>query len=327
MSRLIAAFDKYWFAPASPYDLATVRILAFGSQSLFFVIFPSGYLRSLNNQLDRLSAVDPYAPVLTLKLLLLPWGPWGEFRPDASFLIATFVVAILAGILATIGLYARVTMLLAAAAHTLLIANYYAYGAFHHAEALMVIALFVLAMAPSAAVWSVDAMRARRRTMPSRLDEPSPDLRVLVRWPLLLMQWLIALSYLSAGGAKLYYGGLSWMNGYTMTLHFLEVGVVTGSKTALFLASMPPQMHILPSILTLFIELTFVVAVLVPRTAWFYVIAGACFHAAIYLTMDVAFFQTILLYCVFIESLRHHWPKVLSRGAAVSRSGVAANVA
>jgi hypothetical protein len=326
MSRLIAALDRYWFAPASPYDLAIVRIVAFGSQSLFFILLPGGRLRSLGEQLDRLSVpVGLYTPLLALKVLFLPWGRWGEFRPSASFLIATFVVAILAGILATLGLYARVAMPVAAAAHALLVAHYYSYGEFHHAEALMMIGLFVLAMAPSAAVWSVDSVRARRRrhTIPSGLDEPSPDILALVRWPLLLMQWLIALSYLSAAGAKLYHGGLSWINGYTMTYQFLVVGLLDDSKPALFFASVPPQVHILPSILTLLFELSFVVAVLAPRTAWFYVIAGACFHTAIYVTMGIAFFQTMLLYCVFVDSLRRHWPGALSWRAVdrVRRSG------
>ena len=33
--------------------------------------------------------------------------------------------------------------------------------------------------------------------------------------------------------------------------------------------------------------------------------------AAVFLTMEIAFFQTILLYCVFVESLRLYWPKAL----------------
>ena len=311
MSRFIAALDQHWFALGSPRDLAIVRILAFGTQTLFFILFPGGYLRSLSEQLDRVSvAADLYKPILALKLLLLPWGWREDIPPTVSFLIGTFVVAVVAGVFATIGLYARVAMPLAAAANALLVAHYYSYGEFHHAEALMIIALHVLAIAPSAAVWSVDAARARRRQTLSD-SESSPDIRALVRWPLRLMQWLLALSYLSAAGSKLYHSGISWMNGYTLTYHFLTVALLDETELAFFFASLPPRAYVLPSMLTLVFELTFPVAILVPRTAWLYVVAGTCLHVGIYVTMGVAFFQTIVLYSVFIESLRHHSPSWL----------------
>jgi hypothetical protein len=162
----------------------------------------------------------------------------------------------------------------------------------------------VLAVAPSAHVWSVDAARRRRA---GRADYSS----AFARWPLRLMQWLLALSYLSAAGSKLYYGGLRWVNGYTLSYHFLSVGVRENREIALFMASLPPWMHIVPSVFALLLELTFVVAVLVPRTAWFYVLAGAGFHLAVYLTQGIGFFQTIVLYCVFVESLRLYWPRAL----------------
>jgi hypothetical protein len=313
MRRLIAALDRYWFAPASLRDLAIVRIVAFGTQTLFFILFPGGRLRSLSEQLDLGSAGERlYKPIAALKLLLLPWGGWGEVHPSASFLMATFAIAVVAGVLATIGLYARMAMLCAAAANTLLVAHYYSYGEFHHAEALMIIALNVLALAPSAAVWSVDASRRRRRR-----GGAADDFSIFARWPLRLMQWLIALSYLSAAASKLHHGGLSWVNGYTMTFHFLMIGLVDEHEMSLFLASLPPQTHIVPSFFSFLLELTFVVAVLVPRTAWLYVLAGACFHLAIYLSMGIAFFQTITLYGVFIESLRLYWPTAL-RSTALS---------
>jgi hypothetical protein len=125
------------------------------------------------------------------------------------------------------------------------------------------------------------------------------------------MQWIIALTYLSAAGSKLYYGGLRWFNGYTMAFHYLGIGVLHDREAAIFMASLSPRMHIVPSVLAFLFELTFVVAVLVPRVAWFYVLAGVCFHLGVYLTMEIAFFQTIVLYCVFVESLRRYWPAAL----------------
>ena len=314
MSRLLAALDRHWFAPASLRDLALVRILAFGTQTFFFNFFPGGYLRSLDVQLSDPSLLaPPYRPIVVLKVLLLPWGGWGEVQPSVSFLAATLGVAIVAGVLATVGLYARVTMLVAAAANTLRVAHWNSYGDYHHAEGLMIIALNVLAVAPSAAVWSVDAARRRRAERGARAEPAGrrDDLSVFARWPLRLMQWLIALTYLSAAYSKLRFGGLEWMNGYTMAYHFLGAGMREDREIAYFLATLPPWVHVLPSIATVLLELTFFVAVLVPRTAWLYVLAGACMHLSIYASMGIAFFQTIVLYSVFIESLRRYWPRML----------------
>lgn len=308
MRRLLALLDRYWFTPAPLRDLALVRILAFGSQTLFFIVVPNGGVRSLSRQIAQTSAgVTPYEPLPVLQLLLLPWGPWGSVRPDAAFLQATFVVAVVAGLLATVGLYARLAMPVAALANTLIVAHWFSFGDHHHAEALMLIALNVVALSPAAETWSVDALRRRRA------GRPSPrDVNILARWPLLLMQWLIALTYLSAAGSKLVHGGTQWFNGYSMTYHFLRVGLTSGNHLAQFMAALPPRMQVAPSILTFLFELTFVVAVLAPRTAWFYVLAGVAFHLAVYATMGIAFFQTILLYSVFIGSLRLYWPRALS---------------
>ena len=307
MRRLIATVDRYWFTPASSRDLALVRILAFGSQTFFFIVFPVARLRSLSQQVAQThAAVAPYNPLPVLKALLLPWGPWGTIRPGDTFLYATFAVAVVAGVLATVGLLARVSMLCAALANTLLVAHWYSYGDYHHAEALMLIALGVLALSPSAEVWSLDSVLRSRAGHPA-----SPGESVFARWPLLLMQWIIALTYLSAAGSKLVYGGWQWFDGYTMTYHFLRFALQPGHEGAVLAASLPPWMHIVPSIIAILFELTFFVAVLVPRTAWLYVLIGIGFHIVVYETMGIGFFQTIVLYSVFVRSLRLYWPAVL----------------
>src|SRR5690606_8248010 len=130
-----------------------------------------------------------------------------------------------------VGLYARLAMPLAALANTLIVAHWFSFGDHHHAEALMIIALNVVALSPAADVWSLDAFRRRRAGRPS-----PPDANVFARWPLLLMQWLIAITYLSAAGSKIIYGGAQWFNGYTMMYHFLRVGLTSGNDLTRFMA-------------------------------------------------------------------------------------------
>jgi len=308
--RVLAALDRHWFAPASLRDLALVRILAFGTQ---LVWFRPGLDYGLHlAQADR----SLYAPLPLLKLVLLPWGPWGEARPGALFLTVVWGVAVAAGVLATIGLWSRLAMPAAAIANALLVAHQYSYAEFHHPEALMIIALGVLSLAPSGKVWSVDALRRRRGRSGPEAIEASPDAgpgqSVFARWPLRLMQWMLALTYLSAATAKLRNGGIAWVNGYTLAYYFAGDGLWQGAELAAELAKLPPRLWVVPSIGALVFELTFTLAILLPRTTWLYVLAGTGMHLAIYAVQRAPFFQTIVLYAVFAESLRLYWPRFLT---------------
>jgi len=305
LRRLQAALDRHWFAPASLRDLAFVRIVAFASQTLVFLWYPVTLREQL---LQTTGSPDLYEPLLILRVLLAPFGQLGEAPPSAMFLIAVYVVAIVAGVLATIGLFSRGAMLAATAANVLLQAHHYSYGEFHHAEALMMIALGALAIGPSAAVWSVDAVRRRRRN-----GRPLPEMSVFARWPLRLIQWTIALIYLSAAWAKLSNGGLAWFNGYTMTFHYVAVAIETNRAAPAYMATLPPELHIAPSVIAWLLEAAFFVAILVPRLAWVLVVGGATLHLAVFATMGITFLQNILLYSVFVESLRIHAPFALFR--------------
>jgi hypothetical protein len=305
LRRAAAALDRHWFGPAQLTDLALVRIVAFGSQTLIFLWYPDGRFRSVSEQLLQTTAGAPlYEPLPILRVLLMPFAQLGDTPPSATFLLGVFAVAVVAGALATIGLFARVAMLAAAAATALIVAHHYSYQEFHHAEALMVIALGVIALSPSAAVWSVDAAFRHRRT-----GEAAADTSIFARWPLRLVQWMIALTYLSAAAAKLSNGGLAWFNGHTMTYHYLWLALHTGREVPAYLATLPPAIHIAPSMIVWLVEATFWIAILAPRFAWIFVVAGAALHLSVFATMGIAFFQTMLLYTVFAESLRLYAPR------------------
>lgn len=305
LRRMLALLDRHWFAPASLRDLALVRIIAFASQTMVFLWYPVTLREQLRQATD---APDLYEPLLILRLLLAPFGQLGDTPPSAGFLIGVYAVAIVAGVLATIGLFSRPAMLVTTAANAILQAHHYSYGEFHHAEALMIIALGVLAVGPSANVWSVDAVRRRRRT-----GLPAAETSVFARWPLRLIQWMIALSYLSAASAKLSNGGLAWFNGHTMTFHYLTIALEKDRFVPAYMATLPPELHIAPSVIAWLVEATFLVAILVPRLAWVVVAGGAILHLTVFATMGITFLQNILLYSVFLESLRLYAPRLLFR--------------
>lgn len=300
IAAALQALDRHWFAPGRLSDLALVRIIAFGSQTGIFLWYPDARVRSLPEQLLQTSAgAHLYDPLPLLRIMLWPFGQLSAGPPEPAFLTTVYVIAVAAGALATIGLFARPAMLAAAAAHALIVAHHYSYGEYHHAEALMIIALGVLALGPSAQVWSVDAARRRRRT-----GSPNPALSEFARWPLRVVQWLLALSYLSAAMSKLVTSRLSWFNGHTMTFYYTAVALATDREAPAHMATLPPALHILPSIIAWVVEAVFFVAILKPRYTWVVLLFGALLHLTVYATMGIAFFQTLLLYSVFVEHLR-----------------------
>ena len=316
MRSLLERLNRHWFAPAPLVDLACMRVVLVGFQ-LILLLVPAISERvgactgcSLAYQLG-LTKLDPsqYLPLPALKVLLLPFG-WGV-RPDAMFLHAVWLVAVVTGVCALVGLYTRPSLLVFAAANTLLVAHAYSYREGHHPEALMTIAFWALALSPSAAGWSLDNLRDRvhcsvsaMRFEPRAADaEQSP----LARWPLRLLQWLLVMAYFSGGMSKLLHGGLEWFNGYTMAYLVGKDAVERGSALGVWVSGHIPLLRVL-SVFAVAVELSFAGAVLLPRLTWLFLLGGAGLHIGIYLLQRAPFPQFIVLYVVFIEALRAHPP-------------------
>lgn len=86
------------------------------------------------------------------------------------------------------------------------------WGQLLHFENLMVLYLLIVALAPSADAWSLDA---RRRSVDSAPTGPSSA----YGWPIALAALVLVITYVIAGIAKLRYGGLDWVFGDTLRNH------------------------------------------------------------------------------------------------------------
>jgi predicted DCC family thiol-disulfide oxidoreductase YuxK/uncharacterized membrane protein YphA (DoxX/SURF4 family) len=307
MRRLLARLDRHWFAPASLRDLALARIVIVGAQLIFFL--PA---LSLQHSLAHVDAVL-YKPLIALKVLLLPFGGWGA-RPDDMFLHAAWIAAIASGILGVLGLHTRPALLVFAATNTILQTHTYSYGEQHHSEALMMLALWVLALSPAGEAWSLDDLELRtrlaKRTMRFECARPEEYQSPFARWPLRLIQWLFALVYCSAGLEKVTAGGLDWYNGYTLAYYLLQDGVRNQLPLNMELVR-HPNVLFLVSIGAAVFELTFFLAILVPALALPFVAYGMAFHTGIWVLQRAPFFQLLALYIVFLEPIRDHWPRWL----------------
>jgi TQO small subunit DoxD len=285
------AWHRYWFAPAPCFDLAVVRIVACTLQ-LYLILSRHQY-----NEIQLQAALDDavYDPIVILNMfhLFLGWG----FRPGFEILGTVFFISIAAGALSLIGLLTNLSLVVFAATSVYLQAYLYSFGDFHHPEAVMMIALSLLALSPSGRVLSLDAWLRRRRRddAASMLDVRSE----FAGWPLKLIQWFFVLMYLSAVWSKLSLSGLDWANGYTLQFYLARDGFRWGSPFGVWMS----QFHLfilLGQIGVLLFQSTFALAVIFPKLRWIYVPAGLGLHVMIFLTLRAPFFQWIALYAVFI---------------------------
>jgi HTTM domain len=286
---------EYWFRPAPLLDLAVLRITAVGLQ---LILLMNGH-----QWIARLHAFSElpdqwYQPLPILRLLTFPFG--SPYRPSVEVLEVIWVVTVITGIFALIGLLTNRSLLIFAAGNVFIQAYLYSFGDHHHPEAVMMIALFVLALSPCGRVLSIDHWLRARATSggPFGLDSLTQE-SPFARWPILTIQWVFVLMYLSAVLSKLVFYGPNWLNGFTLQGYLIRDGIRWHSPLALWLA----QHHLLVlglQYLTIAFQSTFVLAVVFPKLRWIYVPVGLGFHIGILLTLRADFYQWIALYVVFI---------------------------
>jgi hypothetical protein len=294
------AWRRYWFAPAPCLDLAIVRVIAVATQ-LFWMMFYTVQLQDL--EMRAALPEETWQPLIVLNVLNLPWG-W-EFRPSIDVLRIVYYVAIASGALSLVGILTNLSLVVFAVTCVYVQAFVYSFGDFHHPEAVMMVALSVLAISPSGRVLSVDAWLRRRRKGEGGVGDLEQT-SAFAGWPLKLLQWFFVLMYASAVWSKLGTSGFDWANGFTLQYYLARDGLRWDSPLAYWL-SQHHTLILFSQYGVLLFQATFALAVIFPKLRWIYVPAGFCMHIGIYLTLTAPFFQWIALYAVFIpwaEALR-----------------------
>ena len=284
---MLARLQQSWFVPSSLVDLALLRIavVAFQLGQLFGPLGPA--------QLEALCKrpADQWMPLPLVELALAPWGL--EACPPFAGLLLLNAVGVGAGLCALAGLATPVSMLLFALISVFLQGVAYSFGEVHHPEALLLVALVALALSPSGRALSVDAL------LHNSSSERAGDLTSpYALWPRKLVQWLLALAYLSAAASKLATSGLDWANGFTLQYVLAEKGFETGRPLGVWL-SRQHELALALSWAALIYEATFWSAILWPRLRRPMVLVGALHHTLIYATMGAPFFQFVVLFAAF----------------------------
>ncbi|MBZ0237059.1 MAG: HTTM domain-containing protein [Deltaproteobacteria bacterium] len=179
---------RWWFRPAPAERLAALRILVGAFAFLYLTTRLPMFLGYA-----RFPARD-FVPLGVTRILEQPLSA----AAHTAILVITVVLA--AAFVA--GVWYRVTAPLFAALLLWVLTYRSSWGMPFHTENLLVLHVIVLALAPAADAWSVDARR-RGASSPSEA----------YGWPLRLMAALTCLTYVLAGIAKLRLGGLAWAEG------------------------------------------------------------------------------------------------------------------
>lgn len=301
---MIEKWNEYWFRSAPLFNLAVCRIIIVGYQ---LYVLSNGFASYIEP-----ASLPPflYDPLPALKLFLWPFGE--GVRPSAGLLIAVYWTTLCAGVTAVIGLITKASLWIFALGNIFLQAHVYSYGDYHHPEALMMIALLILAMSPAGGELSVDDFWKKRqfnslglRDYLGSLGEKTSE---FARWPLLLISILFGLIYLDSGLSKIAESGLDWMNGYTLQYYMAQDALRWGSDLGRWLSNQHTLLEAF-SWGTMLFELTFFTVVIFPFLSIIYIPIGILMHVGIYLTMSAPFFHFIALYSVFVP-----WNNLLIEG-------------
>lgn len=292
LRKLAEWWDRYWFTPAATVNLAVARILAVAAQVFWL-------LPSLDEQLGRLQSNSSFLhPQVMIRLIaaVFPREVW--FTPRTISVVWWLVVAL--GLLSLVGLFTRVVMPVFALGTWFLVAHRFSYGDVHHSEAMFAFFLMSLSLSPCNEHLSLDAWRKQRAGRPP--EETSP----FARWPFALSHLLLAMVYLSTGITKLMFGGLRWMNGYTLQGRTLQDALGRDVPLGIWLAQQH-ELAILLSIGTIIFELGFSASLFLPRWRTAFFAAALAFHVGLHMVAGHGFFGHMTVVLILLVCYDTPW--------------------
>lgn len=275
----------WWFAPAPAERLAAVRILV----GTFALCWVAGRLVETHavSQLGR----SQWNPTGVVGILGAPLPP----------LLVLFIAILTCVLIAcfTLGVQYRFTAPLAAVAVLWTLSYRNSFGMIFHTENLLVLHMIALACAPAADVWAID--RA-----PTRPPEAGYG------WNLKLLAAITTATYLMAGIAKLRIAGVAWLDGEQLrnqiAVDNLRKALLGDSIAPLATPFLDhPSGFTVFSVMTIVLELSAPIVLVLPRLARIWVLAAWGFHAGVVLLMNI-WFPYPLLGLAFLPLLHAERP-------------------
>lgn len=327
---LLQCWDRVWFSSTDRYHYGLFRIILVGG--LFLIAWDSWGFTDLNS-VARASGQFTQ-PVLLAQTLhfSIPISP--DLVTPMRWALRLLAVTSL------IGVATRPSLILLSLYNLYLNSLRNSFGFIDHGTTLPSLVLLVIAFSPGVTQLSVDSLIAYIRkkgfTRPPTLNLFGGSFPV---WPAKLILVVMALAYFTSGLSKVRFGGITWMDGQTLTTYLSEpqpddyfaaqrnapdslkwkdgVGLEsfiygTGQSTPLgrFLAGIPAVMMFLSTVSVIW-EITFPVVLIFRRLLPLYLLMGIAFHVSIMATLSLySFYSYILCYALFVDWKRVTLPVV-----------------
>ena len=280
-------------APGDALDLAVARIVVFGVLALLPRVREAVSLSSVPAELRRPPAGVPWL------LDVIP--------PDPTLVKVLAVTFVLACLASALGLFTRVSMVVAAVLGLYVLGVPQFYGKVSHYHHLLWIAA-VLAAAPSGTALSIDAMRRAWRTQE---QQPRPEPSVAYGFPVRVTWLLIAITYLFPGMWKFASAGLEWALSDNLRTVMYEHWTRLDGFVPILPVDQWPVAYQLGGLFTLAFELGFVFFLWRPRARAFAAATGLVFHTINYVFLRLGFVTLQLCYVVFVP-----WQRLAERVGA-----------
>ncbi|HEX4793123.1 MAG TPA: hypothetical protein VH370_04995 [Humisphaera sp.] len=286
--RLAERWQRFWFSPESPTNLAACRILFYG------FVFSLYYDETFAGWATLLKGAPFFQPVSLFKLLHLPifsdavlqWLAWAW---KGSL------------ILACAGLMTRVMSVAAFLLGAYLLALQNSDGRVEHQTAMLVIVLGIMALSRCGDALSMDA--AMRRS-----SDPAPAPSGEYRWPVRTVWLLMSLVYFAAGIAKLrgthaaHHTGFDWVTGDGFSMLMIQRFYDPGPpmvRWGLWIANHAWLAHLMAGT-SLAVEVLFPLSLFDRRLRFIFPAMGFLMQVGIGLMMGVWFLQYLPMYVFWI---------------------------
>jgi hypothetical protein len=222
---LAARWNRWWFTPESPTNLAICRILFFAAEFLYH----------LPVRFDAWGDVPKslFKPVWIFERLHIPILP-------STGLLAAEIAWKVAMLCACLGLFTRVATAVAAIGALYLLGTPFNYGKVYHLASIIIFTSSILAFSRCGDALSIDALIRRKRGLPA--PQPSAE----YRWPVRMVWVLMAVLFFNAGMAKAIRGPFfTWIFSENMAIlmtqrHYMNADSMPPLNWGLFIAKHKP---------------------------------------------------------------------------------------
>ncbi len=278
---------RFWFKPVDPLNLGLCRVFFFG---VFFLFYFGQSARDFSGV-----SADFWRPIWLFETFNLPVFSVG--------VLAVFVVVWKVSMaLSCLGLFTRVSTVLALVFGTYLLALPQNFGKTGHAHTIVVVVMGIMALSRCGDGFSVDRLirKARQR---NNAEVQRPLMSGEYTWPVRAAWLALAFIYFAAGVSKLRHSGLDWIFSDNMATLLISRNYLMNHQGDIadwgFYIAQYTWLPVLMAATTVVFEIGYPVALFSARSRFVIIPTILLFHIGNGLLVGPKFYQYMICNVIF----------------------------